>query len=72
MHDLKMTDQVASSHGTKSNDGHRNPGVKMQDMKMQELKLTIIFVFRVTAKFFRSNHGLTVHITELELEFKTS
>jgi len=26
MHDLKMTDQVASSHSTKNHEGHRNPG----------------------------------------------
>jgi len=45
-------------------------GVKMQDMKMQDLQLQDQFVFSVTAKYFRSNHRLTVYITELKLEFK--
>jgi len=31
------------------------------------------FIFNVTAKFcLESNYGLTVHITELKLKFKTT
>jgi len=36
---------------------------------MKDLKLQDCFVFSVAA---RSNHTLTVHITELKLELKTS
>jgi len=47
--------------------------MKTQGLKLQDLKLQDYFVFSVTAKIFLGqNHRLTVHITELKLEFKTS
>jgi len=38
---------------------------------MQNLRLQDYFVFSVTAKFFLGQIRLTVHVTELKLEFKT-
>jgi len=67
-----VSDEITGRDGLTEYARHENDGPQNGGPENTGREIVGLFCVQYHRSFFRSNRRLTVHITELKLEFKTS